>query len=335
MRILITTGLSEKDIGGPFQYATKLEEEFKSLGHEVRVAKYGSVEKKLPLGLRHIYFFLKVFPMCLWSGQVLTLDTFSVGVPTVLATKMCGKKCIVRVGGDFLWSAYVNRTSEPFTLPAFYSQLPKLNVKEKLILFFTRCLIRTADFLSFNTEWQKGIWNSFYGIPENRSGIVRNFISEKNEGELSATKNFLWAGRIIPEKNLDLLKKLGRRLTANHPEVRFDIVTGESFEQVLGRARSCYVAVSLAFSDICPNFILEAVSYGKPFIMTRETGFHEIYPKGGIFIDPLDIREVEAAMETMIDNKHYDNFVAELKGSDPRHSWREMAEEYIDIWKNL
>lgn len=333
MRILITTGLSGTDIGGPFQYAPRLRDEFEKMGHEVKVVSYSSVEKVLPPWVRHLYFLLRIVGGVIWSNRILALDTYSVGVPSVLVAKFLGKKITIRVGGDFLWSAYVNRTSEPLTLPAFYQNMPKLNLKEKIIFFFTKILINRGDFLAFNTEWQRNIWRSFYKIKEGKSGVVRNFIPNKSGGRVSIKRNFLWAGRIIPEKNIDLLRRVGERVVKKHPEFRLDIVTGESHQKVLERIRECYAVASLAFSDICPNFIIEAASCGKPFIMTRETGLNEIFPKGGLFVDPLDEIGLEKAIEMMLEDNAYNVFAEELKRSKVTHSWGEMAKEILDIWR--
>src|SRR3989344_2506228 len=293
MKILITTGLSGTNIGGPFQYAPQLEKEFKAMGYEVKVVSYGKMERVLPAGLRHLYFFLRIFPVCLWADRILTLDTFSVGVPTVLAAKICGKKSVVRVGGDFLWSAYVNRTSKAILLSEFYREIPKLNLKEKLILSLTKGMIKKVDFLAFNTEWQRKIWSNFYDIPADKSGVVRNFIPEKATGNISPIKNFLWACRAIPEKNLKFLKKIGLRMSDKHSEFRLDIVTGESHNKIIERIKECYTVVSLAFSDFCPNFILEGISFNKPFIMSKETGLNELYPCGGMFVNPLGEAEFD------------------------------------------
>ena len=301
MRILITTGLSASDVGGPAQYGYHLKEEFEKLGHEVRLAKYGSIESAL----------LKIWSHVLWADKVIALDTFSVGIPSLFAAKLFGKKTIVRVGGDFLWSAYVNRTSEPLTLPAFYQKMPRLNLKERVIFLFTKILIRSVDFLAFNTEWQRNIWGMFYKIPEHKSGVVRNFIPESQIGVMSSRRNFLWAGRLIPEKNIEMLKRLG-----------IEIVTGESHEKVLERIRNCYAVVSLALTDICPNFVIEGVSLGKPFIMTKYTGLNELFPKSGIFVDPRNEEEVREAMQN-IDKIQ----VEEIES----HSWREMAKEFLSI----
>src|SRR3989344_3895390 len=142
MRILITTGLGRSDIGGPFQYAHNLEREFKKLGYEVRVAQYGSVEGSI----------FGIWKHAIWADKILALDTFSVGFPSVLAARLLWKKIIIRVGGDFLWSAYVNRTGESLTLPAFYKNMPKLSMKEKFLFSFTKITLALVDYLAFNTE---------------------------------------------------------------------------------------------------------------------------------------------------------------------------------------
>src|SRR3989344_3185518 len=309
MRIIITTGLSGKDVGGPAQYGSGLKNAFQELGHEVKLISYGRTEKLLPIGARHIFFFFRILPRIFWANYVLTLDTFSTGVPSVWGAKILGKKSIVRVGGDFLWSAYINKTSKPITLP------------------------RQADFLAFNTKWQKKIWESYYEIKN--CGVVRNLIPEKKEAAVPPIKNFLWAGRMIPEKNLESLRKSGVRLQDKYPDFRLDIVTGESHEKIFERIKNAYAVVSVAFSDICPNFILEGISFGKPFVMTRETGLNEIYPKGGIFFNPLKVNELERAMEAVLNYRVYHKVVEELRKNEVSHSWKDIAEEYLDIWKRI
>ena len=166
MKILITTGLRKADVGGPSQYGPRLKEEFERLGHSVKIAQYGSIESAL----------FRILPKVLWADRVIALDTFSVGVPSVLAAKCFGKKVVVRIGGDFLWESYVERTGEKITLKQFNSKLPKLNIKENFILFFTKLLIRLSDKLAFNTEWQKDIWSKSYNISGARTCVIKNYI---------------------------------------------------------------------------------------------------------------------------------------------------------------
>ncbi len=335
MKILITTGLSPDDIGGPFQYAPRLKEAFELLGYSVEIVSYGNIEKTLPPWIRHFYFLIKVLPKMLWSNVALSLDTYSTGVPTVILGLVLRKKIIVRIGGDYLWSTYVNRTGSPVTLGEFYDRLPKLNTKEKLIMRFLGFLITKADMLVFNTEWQRNIWSRFYVLQDKRTRIVRNFIPEKHIARHVGQKNFLWVGRIIPEKNILFLQKLADKISEKYPDFRLDIVTGKPHNEVLEIIKGSYAVVSATFTDICPNFIIEGISFNKPFIMTKETGLREIYPQGGIFVDPKDVQAWERSIETMLEDESYNSFIEELKGISPVHSWQDLAQEFIEIWKNL
>ncbi|MEX2007278.1 MAG: hypothetical protein WD992_00710, partial [Candidatus Levyibacteriota bacterium] len=114
-----------------------------------------------------------------------------------------------------------------------------------------------------------------------------------------------------------------------------DIVTGESHEKVLEKIKSSYAIASLAFTDICPNFILEGISFNKPFVMTKHTGLSELATTGGIYVDPMNESEIREALEVLRDENTYNKHVEELKNLSLSHPWGEMAGELINIWKNL
>lgn len=323
MRILITTGLSGTDTGGPAQYAPNLTKEFTAMGHMVKTASYGRAERVLPPGLRHAYFLIKILPNVIWANSVITLDTFSVGIPSILAARLFGRKVVVRIGGDFLWESYVERTGNEITLKRFNSHIPQLGLKEKLVLYFTKILIHSADKLAFNTEWQREIWQETYAIPLAKSCVVRNYIPEKRAGA-STGNYFLWAGRKIKLKNIKLLKELSK-------EFAIEIVSGLPYLELQEKIKNCYAVILPSFSEVCPNFILEAVSYGKPFIMTRETGLKEIYNKGGSFIDPFDKKALKEAILEMLDTRkceQYKNALVSMQSSRP---WKTVAEEFLSI----
>ena len=71
------------------------------------------------------------------------LDTFSVAFPAVCAARLCGKKMIIRTGGDFLWEFYVERTGDLVLLRDFYNtRIGRLNFKERLIFKSTGWTLR-------------------------------------------------------------------------------------------------------------------------------------------------------------------------------------------------
>ena len=335
MKILIASGLSGQDVGGPAQYGPNLKESFTSLGHSASLVTYSRVERALPVGLRHIYFALRIIPRAIRADHILALDTFSVGVPSTIVSRIFRKKLIIRVGGDFLYSAYINRTSDNLTLPEFYEKIPNLNLKERLIYKATKTLIKKADFLAFNTAWQEDIWKRAYRLTEGATGVVRNFVPKRLSGEISGGKRFLWAGRIIPEKNISMIRRVGEQVGAKYPDFSLDIITNELREKILEKLRTCYAVVSPALTDICPNFIIEGISFGKPFLVTRETGLNELYPKGGVYLDPKNEQEWVREIEKMLEEKVYYDYKRDLTLNTYKHLWSELASDFLNIWKSL
>jgi len=335
MRILITTGLSDEDVGGPSQYASNLTREFSSMGYEVRTALYGHIEKVLPIGVRHLYFFLKILPSVLWADRIIALDTFSVGVPSIFTSILLRKKLIVRVGGDFLWESYVNRTSHMIILPKFYNSLQKLNLKEKAIFHLTKFLVRKASAVVFNTEWQKNIWQKAYKIQDNKIYLIRNLILTKSVSVKPMEKLFLCQARDTKIKNLEMLKEVARIVKSRHSEFNLEILAKMPHDKLLDRVKSSYAVMLPSLSEVCPNFILEAMSFNRPFIVTQETGLKEIYNKGGVFIDPLNLEDIVSSVEKMLDTEEYNRYVKELELFDLERPWGKVAEEFVSICKHL
>ena len=331
MRILIATGLSSTDVGGPAQYASNMGEELILMGHKVRYVRYGRTEKGLPIGIRHFYFFIKTLPKAFCSDMIIALDTFSVGVPTLWAGRALRKKTVVRIGGDFLWESYVNRTSKTVSLPEFYEKGSSLNRKEKIILYFTNLLVRKAHKLAFNTEWQRKIWTAAYGIPQEKTAIIQNYIPPKMEAPEPTKHVFLWAGRESKVKNLDMLREVGNKIKNTYPKFSIEFITNASHEDLIEKIKDSYAVILPSFSDVCPNFILEAASFNRPFIMTKETGLNEIYPQGGLFIDSRSSAELASAIESMLQPNEYARLAAQLRSIRPEHSWQEVAREFINI----
>ena len=329
MKILITAGLSGKDVGGPAQYGPRLKDAFVEQGHEVRLIAYG-FEKKLPIGLRHICFFFKILPSVFWANKIIALDTFSVGVPAVMAARLVGRKIVIRIGGDFLWEAYTHRTSEMITLTKFNTSMPKINLKEKIILSFTKYLTRNANVLAFNSAWQKNIWEKSYNIPESKTKVIRNYIPAKEEGENPTAKTFVWAGRETPLKNLAMLREVINKVKQAHSDVRLDLIMNEPRAVVLDKFKKSYVVILPSVSDVSPNVILEGASYGKPFVVTKETSIAEILPRGGIFIDPLDSSDLEKAILTMLEPEAYNKYRQEIEQEYKPRSWKEVSIDFIN-----
>ena len=274
MKIIIATGIYPPDIGGPAQYAKNLKAEFEGLGHQVKVLTY-QLEKKMPIGVRHLWFFLRCLLTFPRSDLVIALDTFSVGLPAVMAAKIFGKKIIIRTGGDFLWEQFVERTGDLVLLKDFYqTRLDKLNLKEKIVFKFSRWTVCNANRLIFSTDWQRKIWLPIYGFDEAKTTIVENYYGTKELSFPPSEKNFITGARSLKLKNFERLVEVFKRADAKDFLLVYDNTTNP-FEKFMDKVAHCYAVILVSVGDISPNLILDAIRHNKPFILTKETGFYD------------------------------------------------------------
>ncbi|MFA5838552.1 MAG: hypothetical protein WC849_01255 [Candidatus Paceibacterota bacterium] len=334
IKILITTGIYPPKVGGPSQYAKELEEEYKRKEHTVKVITY-KIEHKLPIVIRHIAFFFKAVFNLFGKNFIISLDTFSTGFPTILACILFRKKNVIRIGGDFLWESYVERTGHMIPLNIFYFGHKKFSIKEKIIYFLTKFVLNNSGSLAFNTKWQKDIFVRDYKLSDKKNiYVIENFIGEKEKSEKYKEKNFLWFVRDIKLKNGDLLKKAFSEAKEKNEEIILE--TGNlSHEKLFEKIKSCYVVILPSLSDIGPNYILDAIRFNKPFILTKYSDYYEKFKNIGIFVDPLDKGDIKNKILYLADEKNYLKQQEKIKQYNSSHTWSEIAEEFLNIYKKL
>lgn len=330
MRILINTGIYPPKIGGPAQYAKSLKEAFIKGGHSVEVKTF-LLEDYLPTGIKHVFFFLKILPTILTSDFVLALDTFSVGLPSVLAGKILGKKVMIRTGGDFLWEQYVERTGKKVLFRNFYIQeKDNLNFKERIIFKLTRWALQNTSKIVFSTEWQRGIFIQAYGLDTKNTAIVENYYGPK-EGDFPPQDNiFVASSRNLVWKNLDMAKAV-----FNEVKSASLFLNHLPFNEFMNKIRNSYAIIQVSLGDISPNLVLDAIRHDKPFVCTREVGIFDRIKDIGIFVDPLNKKEVENAVVGLLDKAEYEKWRQRVKSFNFIHTWEEMAGEYLELYKSI
>ena len=333
MKIVITTGIFPPQIGGPAQYAKNIAEAFRAKGHRIVVLTY-QLEKYLPTGIRHFLFFLRSVIGFVSADFIIALDTFSVGWPSVVAAKILGKKIVIRIGGDFLWEEYVERTGDLVLLRDFYtSGFSKLSLKEKLIFHITRSTLERADYLAFSTDWQRKIWLSPYHLHEERTGIVENYYGEKVRGENPKEKNFLAFTRPLKWKNLTRLDDAFLRAKEKVPEIILDREM-ISYDESIQKMKQCYAVILVSLGDISPNMILDALRCNRPFILTRETGLYEKLKDVALFVDPENEEDITEKILFLTKSENYELYRKKVEGFIFTHSWSEISHELLAIYEN-
>lgn len=334
MKILITTGIYPPKIGGPAQYSKNLENELRVKGHDVYVSTF-SIENYLPTGIRHIYFFVKTLPRFVFSDFVISLDTYSVGFPSVFASKLLGKKIIVRTGGDFLWEHYVERTGKKIFLRNFYdTEKDNFTFKEKVIYKVTKWTLLNVSKLVFSTSWQRDIFVKAYGLNIEKTYIIENFygdkesdIDVKNPVFIASTRNLVW-------KNLSVLEKVFDKIQILHPEARL-YKNNVPYESLMALMANSYAVILVSLGDISPNMIMDSIRLNRPFICTKEVGIYDRIKEAGIFVDPLNEAEIEKAILEILNKDGYEKVKERVRNFDFTHSWGQIADEFLAIYGTI
>jgi glycosyltransferase involved in cell wall biosynthesis len=332
MRFLIATGIFPPEVGGPAYYAKHLAEALDAKGHPVEVATFGPL-KSLPTGVRHFALFLKMLIPALSCDVVIALDTFSAALPAYFVASLFRKPIIVRTGGDFLWEQYEERTGDPLPLPYFYEKHKPLSSMERRYFSFTKFLLPRVT-LVFSTNFQKKIWVPVYHLDEKKLHVIPNAITGMLESEEPKKKNFMVYGRDLKLRNREKLREAFMLAKEKVPEIELE--EGQVPQHVLfERVRSGYALILPSITDISPNYILDGLRAGKPFVMTKYSEYTETYKDLGLFVDPLDVQDIADKIVQMADDKTYGAFVQKIKGATFTRTYAELADDFIELAKTL
>lgn len=333
-KIVIATGIYPPAIGGPAQYAKGLKEALEKKGHAVSVMTY-RIEKKLPPGFRHLLFFARCFLAFPGKDFVIALDAFSAGFPAMLAAKLFRKKVLVRIGGDFLWEWYVERTGDLVLLRHFYEESPaKFTRKERLIFRLTRWTVRAASRVIFSTEWQRRIWLPVYNLQEGRCLIIENYFGPKERSYAPETKNFLAGTRPLKWKNPDRLKEAFDRARLQDASLVCDAATAP-FSKFMEKIARCYAVILVSLGDVSPNMILDAIRHDKPFILTRETGLRDRLRDVGLFVDPESVEDIAQKIILLSQPAFYEERKKKIEAFAFTHTWEDIAGEFLRAFETV
>jgi glycosyltransferase involved in cell wall biosynthesis len=331
MRILIATGVYPPDHGGPGFYAKSLKDEFESLGHSVVVKTY-RFEHSLPTGIRHLFYLMKTLPAFLKADMVIALDTFSVGLPIALLQKAFRRCVLLRTGGDFLWEAYVERTKEKVLLSEFYKRLRALTFKERLIFRATRFTLNAVSHVIFSTTYQRDIWIPAYGIRPEKVSIIENRFEPSKELREPQGKTFVYAAaRELVWKNVGAAKEAVHIAQKSVPDARLELLFYIPRERALEKIEQAYAVILTSLGDISPNYILRALSLGKPVILTNENGLRSRIGDAAMYVDPLDPAAIARAVVAMSDPSAYTEYRRRVAALSYTHTYADIAQEFLAL----
>ncbi len=360
LTLLIAAPLYPPQLGGPALYAKNLGEEFKKMGYGVHIFSFGPL-LRYPNGIRHFLYFLGLLRQTPRSSILFALDYTSVGFPAALASLIFRKPLVIRLEGDFLWENFVERAHRDVTLSDFYREPQSLSRKERLIRMVSFFVFRRASSLAFSSEWRRKMMVEAYGIPREKTVIIRNaFPSVKPQAtsHKPQAKVILWAGRMLYLKNL---KRLIRAFAkANDGSWGLHLVGGGSekeslkaqvkslkleknikffdpapHDELLEKMRNSAFLVLPSLSEVGPNVIVDALNAGTPFIMTSETGYTEYVASAAVLVDPLSEDDLATKLKFLMDEKNRESQRKKVGDFSISRSWREAAGDWIKTFQEL
>ena len=298
MRILIATGVYPPESGGPATYSRLLEERLPALGFEVTVLPFRTV-RHLPKIIRHFVYFFTCLRRAYSADIVYALDTVSVGFPAALATKISGKKFIVRVPGDYAWEQARQRFGVSDELDAF--QAKSYGLRVGFLRALQRFVVRSAKAVIVPSVYMQKIVSKWKVRPV----VIYSSVDLSAAYELPANRpeGFLVvsSGRRVPWKGFDGIERVVAGGKGWHLFIAENLPRGTA----LGWVKTADVFVLNSTYEGLSHALVEAMALGTPVVATAVGGNPELIEDqvDGLLIPPNNDGALYAALRNVADDK--------------------------------
>jgi len=325
--VVIAASIYPPDSGGPALHAKKYFEEFSERGYDTHVIALSSY-RRFPMGIRHFLYFVRLFVRTVGADVVYAMDPLGVGVVAMYVSRFARVKLMVRSGGDVVWERAAEKGDT--TLPMMQYYISGAFRKNKR---YPTCkkVLSAASIVVVPSELLALVYRDYYAVPEQKFALIPNPLPRVNTARATypGDRSIVFASRLVAYKNLDFVL---RSFAAVYPRiapaklvvlgdgpekqrlmkasVRYGIKDSVEFagnvteNEVLHRAESCSIGLAAAFTEFNPNFIMQCLALGKPFLMSRENGMPFRVPDMMLF-DPRNREEFERKLETIMSPTGY------------------------------
>ncbi len=352
-RVLIAAGIYPPDAGGPAVHAKAQFERLKEFGIEtglVALAHY----REWPMGVRHLIYFSKLFIEVPQYDLVYAHDTVGAGIPALIAAKIFKKKFIVRAGGDLAWERggmEVNMSMKEWYESGDY--------KKSLMFKLSHYLLQRADAIVVVGDSLAELYFRVYEVKRDKIKIILNPIPNLPNFEVKKGHDMVFASRLTSYKNLARVLKSLKELSLEYPELQLTIMgngpeefnlkkltqklgvenkvtfTGAvPFEEVLKRTAECFITIAPALTEFNPNYVLQGISFGKPFLVSRENDLPFEIPDNLTF-DPKNVREIAERIKRLLDDREYERVVHIVKMLEFKMSWEDNLRQNAKLIQSL
>lgn len=356
LKILIAAGIYPPDAGGPAVHAKKQFEEFPKYGFDTGLVAFAHY-RKWPMGVRHLFYFLALLSKAWRYDVVYAHDAAGTGIPALMAAKIYGKKFVVRIGGDIAWERHAEE--ENLSMNEWYE---RGHYKTDKMFKLSRFLMRHADRVVVIGSILKDLYVDVYGIDPDKIKVILNPLPEiKGRYEDKEEEKMVFASRLTAYKNLSLAIKAMAKVLERNPYFKFIIMgngpeendlkklshdlkldkniefTGPvTLEKVLEETASSKFTIAPALTEFNPNYLLQGLSFGKPFIISREHGLPFAVPEELTF-DPRSESDLSKKILALLEEENYRKAQDYVKSIGLKVSWddnlRQNAEAITELLK--
>lgn len=368
MKILLATPLFPPDIGGPATHAEIVAREFPEHGISVQVLPFSRV-RHLPKIIRHLSYFFLV----LWHGlrvEVLyALDPVSVGLPVSIASKILGKRFVVRIPGDYAWEQGVQRFGITDTLDTFILYTPEkwqVRVLQRIQSFVTR----TAETVIVPSQYLSGVVERWNDVKHwNKIKVVYSSvktIAYPAKSDARATlgihgKYMLSAGRLVPWKGFPVLLDAFETLSKKYPDLTLGIAGDGPLRKdleaqikgkdlvgkviLLGNLSHDVLMTHISAADVfvlntgyegLSHQLVEVMQIGTPIVTTNVPGNLELVEQKvtGLIVPYNDRTAIEEVLEHFFaDPSEVDGLVERAHARATSFTDERMIDALIPIFK--
>jgi len=353
MRILICTGIFPPDIGGPATYSKLLADELPKYEIKSEVLSFGEA-RKFPKLIRHFVYFLKVLRRGREANIIFAQDPVSVGLPSLLAAKILGKKFILKIVGDYAWEQGMQRFGVKDLLDEFLDK--KYGWRVEILRKIQKFVAKNAAIIIVPSEYLKRVIFK-WGIPADKIRVVYNAVEKPRQIFSAVSRDFILSvGRLVPWKGfgtlIEIMKELPKEIKliiiGSGPEyynLKFKIENLKLNEQVkliqqLPHEKSLdyftkakIFILNTAYEGL-PHVVLEAMAYGAPVIATNVGGNPEVIKNNynGFLVDYDNKNQLkDAILKLWSDEELRQKFADNSFKESEKFSLDKMIKETIKV----
>lgn len=382
-KIIIAADIFSPDIGGPATYSKNLADELKRAGYDIQVICYGDKDeiisdeyKIIKIGrnrkifARYFNYFITLIKISGKSDLTYAQGPVSAGLPTFLASKISGKKYILKVVGDYAWEQGSSRFGVQDGIDEFQNK--KYSFKVEILRSIQKMVAKNALSVITPSYYLQGIVEG-WGVKKEKIKVIYNAvnfddvnISDKKWAQEKIGINgkiIVSIARLVPWKGFEMLIKIWPELLKKNQDLKL-IIVGDGPEQdnlerliktnnlienvfLVGKKNHQEISDYFSSADIfvlnsgyegLSHVLIEAMAHKVPIIASNKGGNSELVKnnENGLLVEYNDSQAWQEAILNLSKNKELkENFINNSLKNLDKFKYSTMIDNTLDFLKKV